>query len=104
MNLTPEAQILIINAVILGVAYVGIYPSFKTIALTKVAVADCVLSGLSLLVAGALFWGTGVEFSMLLFSTNWFGFSILTMLLMELPLFHWFCQKRGLKPFEIDED
>lgn len=104
MNLPPEAQILIINAVILGVAYLGIYPSFKTVTLTKVAVADCVLSGLSLLVAGALFWGTGVEFSMLLFSTNWFGFSILTMLLMELPLFHWFCQKRGLKPFEIDED
>lgn len=104
MNLPPEAQILIINAVILGVAYLGIYPSFKTITLTKVAVVDSVLSGLSLLVAGALFWGTGVEFSMLLFSTNWFGFSILTMLLMELPLFHWFCQKRELKPFEIDED
>ena len=104
MNLPPEAQILIINAVILGVAYLSIYPSFKAITLTKVAVVDSVLSGLSLLVAGALFWGTGVEFSMLLFSTNWFGFSILTMLLMELPLFHWFCQKRGLKPFEIDED
>lgn len=104
MNLPPEAALLIINAVILGVAYLGIYPSFKTITLTKVAVVDSVLSGLSLLVAGALFWGTGVEFSMLLFSTNWFGFSILTMLLMELPLFHWFCQKRGLKPFEIDKD
>jgi hypothetical protein len=55
-------------------------------------------------VAGALFWGTSVEFSMLLFSTNWFGFAFLTMLLMELPLFHWFCKKRGLKPFEIDEE
>jgi hypothetical protein len=67
MNLPPEAQILIINAVVLGVAYLGIYPCFKNITLTKVAVADCVLSGLSLLVAGALFWGTSVEFSMLLF-------------------------------------
>ncbi len=104
MNLPPEAQLLIINAVILGVAYLGIYPSYKNIAPMKMMAADSVLSGLSLLVAGALFWGTGVEFSMLLFSTNWFGFAILTMLLMELPLFHWFCQKRGLKPFDIDEE
>lgn len=104
MNLPPEAQPLIINAVILSVAYLGIYPSLKNITLTKVAVVDSVLSGLSLLVAGALFWGTGIEFSMRFFSTNWFGFAILTMLLMELPLFHWFCQKRGLKPFEIDKE
>lgn len=104
MNFPAEAQILIINAVIVGVAYLGIYPSFKNITSIKMTVVDSVLSGLSLLVAGALFWGAGVEFSMLLFSTNWFVFSIVTMLLMELPLFHWFCQKRGLKPFEIDEE
>ena len=104
MNLLPEAQLLIINAVILGAAYLGIYPSFKNITPIKMMVADSVLTGLSLLVAGALFWGTGVEFSMLLFSTNWFGFAILTMLLMELPLFHRFCQKRGLKPFQINEE
>lgn len=95
---------MIINAVILGVAYLGIYPSFKNITPMKMMAADSVLSGLSLLVAGALFWGTGIKFSMLIFSTNWFGFAILTMLLMELPLFHWFCQKRGLKPFETNHD
>lgn len=104
MSIPPEAQLLIINAVILAVAYLGIYPSIRNLTTGKLMAADLVLSSLSLLVAGALFWGTGAEFSLLLFSTNWFVFAFLTMFLMELPLGWWFARRRGLNPFNIDQD
>jgi len=103
MVIPPEAQLLIINATILAVAYLGIYPAVKNITMTRMMALDAVLTGLSLLVAGALFWGSGVEFSLLLFSTNWAVFAIVTMLVMEFPLFQWFCRKRGLNPFKIDQ-
>ena len=104
MSLPPEAQLLIINAAILAVAYLGIYPSIRNLTTGRLMAADLVLTGLLLVVAGALFWGTGVEFSMLLFSTNWFVFALLTMFLMELPLGWWFARRRGLNPFRIDQD
>ena len=103
MTFSPEAQLLIINATILAVAYLGIYPAQKNITITRMMALDAVLTGLSLIVAGALFWGSGVEFSLLLFSTNWAVFAIVTMLIMEFPLFQWFCRKRGLDPFKIDQ-
>jgi hypothetical protein len=103
MTFSPEAQLLIINATILAVAYLGIYPAQKNIAINRMMALDAVLTGLSLIVAGALFWGSGVEFSLLLFSTNWAVFAIVTMLIMEFPLFQWFCRKRGLDPFKIDQ-
>ena len=104
MSLPPEAQLLIINAAILAVAYLGIYPSIRNLTTGRLMAADLVLTGLLLVVAGALFWGTGVEFSMLLFSTNWFVFALLTMFLMELPLGWWFARRRGLNQFRIDQD
>jgi hypothetical protein len=104
MSISPEAQLLILNAVILAVAYLGIYPSIRNLTTGRLMAADLVLSGLSLLVAGALFWGTGVEFSLLLFSTNWFVFALLTMFLMELPLGWWFARRHGLNPFKLDQD
>jgi hypothetical protein len=103
MSLSPEAQLLIINAAILAVAYLGIYPSIRNLTTGRIMAADLVLTGLSLLVAGALFWGTGVEFSLLLFSTNWFVFALVTMFLMELPLGWWFARRRGLNVFDLDD-
>ena len=54
------------------------------------------LACLALGVAAALFWGSGTRFWMLLFTTNWAVFSLLTMQAMELPLFIWFCRKHGI--------
>jgi len=43
------------------------------------------------------YWGSGVRFDMLVFTTNWFGFAIITLMIMELPLFIWFAGKHNLK-------
>lgn len=100
MTLPPELQLFIINATILAVAYLGIYPTLKPITIAKMMRVDLVLSALSLLVAGALFWDTGVRFSLLLFQTNWAVFALVTMMGMEYPLARWFMRKHGLSMFD----
>lgn len=96
MQLAPEAQVLILNAAILGVAYLGIYPSLREKTLARLLTVDLVLSVVAVGVAGALFWGRGVAFDMLLFTANWAVFSIVTLMLMEAPLFYLFARKHGI--------
>ncbi len=100
MSVPPELQLLIINATILAVAYLGIYPSLRPITLARMRRVDVVLSCLSLLVAGGLFWDTGTRFSLLLFQTNWAVFALVTMMVMEYPLARWFLRKHGLSMFD----
>ena len=104
MYLSPELQLLTINALILAVAYGGIYPSIRKLTYERMMMADLVLTGLGLAIAGGLFWGSGVSFSLILFDANWLVFSFLTYFAMEFPLFHWFCKKHGLTPFRMDGD
>ena len=103
MDIAPELQILILNIVILGVAYLGIYPSLQQKTLNKIMLIDLVLTGLALLVAGGWFMGTGVGFSLILFEANWVVFTLLTLFLMEVPVFLWFAKKHGI-PLGFDPD
>ncbi len=104
MMFSPEAQILIINGVILAVAYLGIFPSLVEKTLNRIMTIDVVLSTLAVTVSGALFWGTGVSFNMVLFDTNWAVFTIVTLFVMEVPLFINFAKQHGIKLFEDDPD
>lgn len=94
--MTQELQILIVNAAILLIAYLGIYPSMRELTARRMVIVDIVLTALALGLAGALFAGRRIAFSLLLFPANWAVFSILTMAVMEIPLFLWFCRKHGI--------
>jgi hypothetical protein len=103
MQFSPEAQILILNGVILGVAYLGIFPSLEHKKINRIMTIDLVLSALAIFVAGALFWGTGTQFSLMLFTTNWAIFTVVTFVLIEAPLFVHFARKYGVRLFEDDD-
>ena len=96
MQLAHEWQILIVNGVILGIAYLGIFPGLREKTLPKIMQVDLVLSALALTVAGGLFWGSGLQFNLLLFNSNWAVFTIVTLMLMEAPLFYVFARKYGI--------
>lgn len=95
--MTPEATILIVNAIFLAFAYLWVYPSLKTITINLVMTYDLLISSAAVLVAGLLYWGSGTSFSLLFVSSNWAVFSIITLLIMEAPLFAWFAKKHNLK-------
>ena len=101
---SPELQLLIINAVIATIAYGGIYPSLRRKTLNTVMAADTVVSVVALATAGALYWGSGVEFSLILFDVNWFVFSLFTLMAMEIPLFLYFARKHNIEIFDAPDD
>jgi hypothetical protein len=106
--LAPELQILAINAAALATAYLGLYPGMGPLSNTRATKlrlmrADALVSVTALATAGALFWGTGTRFRLLLFDVNWFWFALATLLAMELPLMLWFFRRHGLTA-DLDDD
>ena len=94
--MAPELQILIINGVLLAYAYFWAYPALSDKKLSVIMTRDIAISFASLCLAGALFWGSGTAFSVILFETNWFWFTVITLFVIETPLFYWFVRKHGI--------
>ncbi|MCO4846960.1 MAG: hypothetical protein KC448_03175 [Yoonia sp.] len=94
--MTPEVTLLIVNAIFLAFAYLWVYPGLTTKTINLILIYDAVISCAALLVAGLLFWGSGTDFSLIFVSTNWAVFAIITLGLMEIPLFAWFAKKYDL--------
>jgi hypothetical protein len=96
--MSPELQIIVINATCLGVGYFGIYPQLARKSLLAVGIGDLIVSLVAIGTAGALFWGTGAEFRLLGMAVNWFAFALTTLIAMGLPLFLWFARRHGIGP------
>ncbi len=56
-------------------------------------ILDLAFSLALLLVVGAVYLGTGTEFSIILFTVPWWVFTLLSAALVEIPFFVWFCKK-----------
>ena len=96
MQIAPELQLVLLNAIVLAVAYLGIYPGLQEKTLGKIMVIDTAMTALALLVAASWFMGTGAGFSLIVFETNWLIFTLVTLFVMEIPAFLWFARKYGL--------
>lgn len=83
---TPEIIILSVNVTVALLAYFFAYPTLCGDNLTRIAANDLMATGTVLLVAGILYAGHDHEFSLLLFSVNWFWFALLTYAAIETPL------------------
>lgn len=93
----PEQIIVLLNAVIVGLAYFLIYPRVAGSDVNKIMMNDLLASSVSLGVAGFLFWDSRQEFYAVFFHLNWFWFSLLTYMVIELPAFIWYCRKYGVR-------
>lgn len=94
--MTPELTILIINAVFLGFAYLGVYPRLPDKRMGVILRYDLAISAAALLVTGLLFAGKGQDFSLILFDVRWWVFSVVTLFAMELPVWDWFRRKHDI--------
>lgn len=95
----PEIVVLSINLGIIVFAYFFIYPKYAKKDMRKMSMFDLILSLLSLVIAGFLFWGQGIKFNAILFNLNWFWFSLLTYFLIEAPFIYGYYKKYDVHPF-----
>ncbi|MEC7139401.1 MAG: hypothetical protein VXW50_10100 [Pseudomonadota bacterium] len=68
----PELFVLLLNAVVTGFAYFYIYPKFCGSDGNKIAIYDLFVGSIPLLIKGIIFWGGGVAFDLIFFTTHWF--------------------------------
>ena len=87
---SPEIVLLILNGVILILAYFLIYPRTVGNKISNLMQSDLLATATSVIVAGFLFWGANHQFDLLIGEVNWFLFSIVTFLLMEVPFALWY--------------
>lgn len=88
--MSAELSIMLLNAVIILIAYVWVYPKLAGKNINKVAIFDSVTSGLALVIVANKYWGQGVEFEFLQFEVNWFWFTLITYSIIEAPIALWY--------------
>jgi hypothetical protein len=94
--MTPEVQVLLINAAALALAYGLVYPRLVPLTLAKLVIADVILTAALLGVVVYLFSGTGMQFWLFGWMVDPVLFALITLLVMEMPLFSWFADKHDI--------
>jgi hypothetical protein len=77
----------------MALAYTNIYPRLRSKTLLRLMWLDLALSAGILMLVGAVYYGTGIRFSLLLFTVPWWAFTLISAALIEAPLFIWFCKR-----------
>lgn len=80
----------------LALAYLWVYPKFAGDDVKRMALLDIALTAIPLGVAALLFWETDPPFRFLFFDTSWFFFTVLAMVVIEMPIFLLYLKARGL--------
>ncbi|MCL1146656.1 hypothetical protein L2747_11670 [Shewanella marinintestina] len=93
---TAEFLIIALVAAALALGYLSIYPKVAGNNFNKISMCDLVCSAFVFTLVGTQYWGSGYEFSLLLFSTNWFWFTLIIYALIEIPLAIWYFKKYGV--------
>jgi len=88
--MSVELTILLLNAVIIFIAYLSVYPKLAGKQLNKVALYDCLTSSLAITIVASKYWGTGIELDFLFMKLNWFWFTLLSYSVMEIPVALWY--------------
>lgn len=91
--MSPELFVLIVAVSVLTMGYVIVYPRFAGTDLTKLATNGLLAYGSAFLVVGSHYYGTDQRFGEPVLELGWFGFTLLTLLLVELPLFYWYARR-----------
>jgi len=87
----------------LALAYGVIYPRLPEKKMGTIMKIDALLTVGLLVLIGYIVGGFETRFSLIVFETNWIVFTLLLMVLLEMPIFSWFCAKWDIDLFGDDD-
>jgi len=92
------AELSIIAPVLVVVAggYLSIYPKIAGNNFNKLSLCGLCCYAFVFVLVGLKHWGSGYEFSLLLFSTNWFWFTFIVYGAIEVPFAIWYYKKHDV--------
>jgi hypothetical protein len=88
--MSAELSIVLLNVVIIVIAYLWVYPKLAGKSFNKVGFYDCFASGLALVIVGSKYWGIDAQFNFLSIQLNWFWFTLLSYSVIEIPIALWY--------------
>jgi hypothetical protein len=91
-----ELNMIFVILVTLAVSYLWVYPTFAGNDIKRLHLYDIGLTAIPIAIAGAFFWVSDPPFSLIFFETNWFVFTIVSYVILELPLSFWYLKARGI--------
>jgi hypothetical protein len=91
--MSAELTIILLNTTILYGAYTQVFPKVAGNDLMKLAKNDLIAMLIPLAIVGSIFMHSEREFSMFLFDTNWFWFTLVTYFLIEVPFGLWYMKR-----------
>ncbi len=91
-----ELVILTVNILVLGFAYHWLFERLEAYDLSRLSRYDLITSLSSIGIAGVLFYGTSVPFHLFGGETNWFWYSAVTYLLIEIPFAYGYMRRHGM--------
>ncbi|PAY02919.1 hypothetical protein CKO50_02025 [Pseudoalteromonas sp. HM-SA03] len=95
--MSPELTLILLNFILLFVAYVFVYPKLKEKSLASISKQDLLVTAVSLIVSGSLYYGKDIEFSLIFFESNWVVFTIIAFSVIEIPFLLWFKRRYNIK-------
>jgi hypothetical protein len=91
-----ESLVIFVVLATLAASYFWMYPKFARNDVQKMAWLDIALSFIPIGISALLFWVSDPKFNLIFFETNWFVFTLVVLVILELPLFFWYIKARGL--------
>lgn len=91
-----ESLVIFVVLATLAASYFWIYPKFAGNDVKKMAWLDAGLGFIPMGISALLFWVSNPKFNLIFFETNWFVFTLVVLVILELPLFFWYIKARGL--------
>jgi len=88
-----ELIIALVNFVIIAFAYLWLYPKIAGSDIHKLSKYDFLSSLVSLFIVSTLFYNSGIIFEIFGVQTNWFWFTLITFLTIEVPFALWYFKK-----------
>ena len=97
-----ELSILAPVLIVIAGSYLSIFPKIAGNNIDKIAIYDIGCYIFALILSGNKYWGTAIDFNLILFETNWFWFTIITYAVFETPFLIWYIKRHNVS-FFIDE-
>jgi len=94
---SPEQTVLLLNAIVIFIAYAFIYPRVAGNNFNKITGHDVVASSIVLITSGSLYWNSAIEFNLLITNVNWFWFTLITFGVIEIPVLVWYIKRYQVK-------
>ncbi len=95
--MSAEVSILLLNTIIVLLAYLLIYPKTAGNNFYKITLSDLCASATALTIVGFKYWELAQKFNLLFIEVNWFWFTLITYGLIELPIMLWYFKKYQVK-------